>query len=277
MIPAGAAVLNACTDRYRFAVGLAAAFPADRVSLLPPTHTPEVVRQIRAMTPEAICLTDHRHCDIDLPQILFPDAACATPIPALAGSTDPDQRAIADVFTSGSTGLPVPHRKRWGPLVSCLRVAATRLGFEAANPMTVVATVPPQHMYGLENSVLLTLHSGHAFCAEPPFYPADICSVLAAAPPPRTLISTPVHLRALLAANVTLPTLHAIVSATAPLDELLARQVEHRFGAPLVEIYGSTESGQIASRHPTRTAIWHLYPGVALSRHGERVWASGGT
>jgi acyl-coenzyme A synthetase/AMP-(fatty) acid ligase len=131
-------------------------------------------------------------------------------------------------------------------------------------------------MYGFENSVLLPLVSGQAFCAERPFYPADVSSVLAAAPAPRLLISTPVHLRALLAANVTLPPLHAVVSATAPLDELLARQVEQRFSAPLVEIYGSTESGQIATRHPTRTSIWQLYPGVVLSSDGERTWASGG-
>ena len=71
LIPGGAAVLNDCSDRYHFAVGLAAAFMADRVSLLPPTHTPEVVRQIRAMTPEAICLTDHRNCGIDLPLVFF--------------------------------------------------------------------------------------------------------------------------------------------------------------------------------------------------------------
>ena len=69
----GVAVLNACTDRYHFAVGLAAAVIADHISLLPPTHAPEVVRQIRAMTPAAICLTDHRDCSIDLPQIMFPD------------------------------------------------------------------------------------------------------------------------------------------------------------------------------------------------------------
>ena len=123
--------------------------------------------------------------------------------------------------------------------------------------MTVVATVPPQHMYGFEMSVLLSLQSGHAFCAEHPFYPADICSVLAGVPAPRTLVSTPVHLRALLAANLTLPALHAVVSATAPLDEALARQVERRFGAPLLEIYGSTESGQMATRHPTQ------FPGMA--------------
>jgi acyl-coenzyme A synthetase/AMP-(fatty) acid ligase len=188
----------------------------------------------------------------------------------------PAERVVADVFTSGSTGLPLPHRKRWGSLVKCVRVAADRLGFDNARPMTVVATVPPQHMYGFETSVLLTLQSNHAFCAEHPFYPADICRVLASAPAPRTLVSTPVHLRALLATNLELPELHAVVSATAPLDEALAHQVEQRFGAPLVEIYGSTESGQIASRHPTRSGIWHLYPGVSLSSREERVWASGG-
>ncbi len=275
LIPAGAAVLNDCADRYRFAVGLAAAFTADRVSLLPPNHTPEVVRQIRATTPEAVCLTDRRDCHIDLPRIFFPDTHAARSRPWQVPLIPP-HRAVADVFTSGSTGLPVPHRKRWGPLMRCMQVAAARLGFQAAQPMTVVATVPPQHMYGFETTVLLTLRSGHAFCAERPFYPADVSSVLAATPAPRTLISTPVHLRALLAANVTLPALHAVVSATAPLDEVLARQVEHRFGAPLVEIYGSTESGQIASRNPTRTAIWHLHPGIALSSDGDRVWASGG-
>ena len=275
LIPAGAAVLNDCADRYRFAVGLAAAFTADRISLLPPTHAPEVVRQIRAMHPEAVCLTDQRDCRIELPRIYFPELPTARAAPWQVPLI-PVERAVADVFTSGSTGLPVPHRKRWGALMRCVQVAAGRLGFDATKPMTVVATVPPQHMYGFETSVLLTMRSGHAFCAEHPFYPADVSSVLASAPAPRTLISTPVHLRALLAANVTLPSLHAVVSATAPLDELLARQVEQRFGAPLVEIYGSTESGQIATRHPTRTAIWELYPGVALSSEAGRTWAAGG-
>jgi acyl-coenzyme A synthetase/AMP-(fatty) acid ligase len=275
LIPPGVAVLNACTDRYRFAVGLAAAFIGDRISLLPPTHTPEVVRQIRAMTPGAICLTDHRHCSIDLPQIMFPDTP-APRAPQWRVPLVPAQRVVADVFTSGSTGLPLPHRKRWGPLVDCVRVAAARLGFDHADTMTVVATVPPQHMYGLETSVLLSLQSGDAFCAEHPFYPADICSVLTAVPPPRTLVSTPVHLRALLATNLPLPALHAIVSATAPLDAALAQQVEQRFDAPLVEIYGSTESGQIASRRPTHSEIWHLYPGVTLNNKAGRVWASGG-
>ena len=227
------------------------------------------------MAPDAICLTDHRQCGIDLPQIMFPDAQAPRTrqwrVPLI-----PTARVVADVFTSGSTGLPLPHRKRWGPLVDCVRIAARRLGFEGAGTMAVVATVPPQHMYGLESSVVLSMQSGGAFSAEHPFYPADICSVLEAVPPPRTLVSTPVHLRALLATNLTLPALHAVVSATAPLDEALAQQVEQRFDAPLVEIYGSTESGQIANRRPTHRRTWHLFTGVTLTRKADQVWASGG-
>jgi acyl-coenzyme A synthetase/AMP-(fatty) acid ligase len=43
-----------------------------------------------------------------------------------------------------------------------------------------------------------------------------------------------------------------------------------------MEIYGSTETGQIASRRPTQAAQWHLFPDVRFSYRGERVLACGG-
>ena len=46
LFPIGGHLLNMCSDRYRFSVGLAAAIMAGKVSLLPSTHTPETVRQI---------------------------------------------------------------------------------------------------------------------------------------------------------------------------------------------------------------------------------------
>jgi acyl-coenzyme A synthetase/AMP-(fatty) acid ligase len=46
--------------------------------------------------------------------------------------------------------------------------------------------------------------------------------------------------------------------------------------APLIEIFGSTETGQIASRRTTQTTQWRLFPGVTFVREGERVRASGG-
>ena len=186
-----------------------------------------------------------------------------------------DQRA-AFVFTSGSTGTPVPHAKAWGGLTDSVRVEACRLGLGGAQPWVVLATVPPQHMYGFESSVLLALQSGIAFAAERPFYPADIARVLEAMPRPRLLVTTPVHLRALLAADLLLPAADLVVSATAPLDSVVAAQVEARFGAPVLEIYGSTETGQIASRRTVDCREWQLWPGVEMNARDGRNWVQGG-
>jgi acyl-coenzyme A synthetase/AMP-(fatty) acid ligase len=89
-------------------------------------------------------------------------------------------------------------------------------------------------------------------------------------------VSTPVHLRALLAAGVTLPAVDLIVCATAPLSQQLAVETERRFNTELLEIYGTTETGEIAARYPTRGAEWSLWPGVTLSLEGGICWAQGG-
>jgi len=270
-----AALLNACTDRYHFSVGLAAATIAGIRSLLPPTHTAEVIRFLRATEPGALCLTDAQDCPIDMPQLRYPELPPSSterwPPPGI-----PAEQAIADVFTSGSTGVPVPHRKHWGQLVQCVSVEAARFSLERNHPAALVATVPAQHMYGLETSVLLPMHSGAPLCADHPFFPADICTALAMIPQPRILVSTPVHLRALLGSAAPIPELRLVVSATAPLDLQLARDVEARLGVPLLEIYGSTESGQIASRRPTHALAWQLWDEVRLEQREDRVWASGG-
>jgi acyl-coenzyme A synthetase/AMP-(fatty) acid ligase len=270
-------VLNVCADRYRFAVGFAAALTAGKVSLLPPTHTPEVIERLKAFAPDVVCLTDDEDCRVRLPQVRYPagDAppgpAAAPPVPQI----DPGQVA-ACVFTSGSTGSPIPYRKTWAPLMSCVREEARRLGIASPPRAVIVATVPPQHMYGFESSVLMALGNGYAFAAERPFYPADVAATLARVPRPRVLVSTPVHLRALAASGVTLPTTDLVVSATAPLSQPLAAEIERRFATQLLEIYGSTETGQIAARRPTHTAQWRLWPQVTLAARDGETWAQGG-
>jgi len=277
VLPAPAHLLNVCADRYRFAVGFAASLLAGKVSLLPSTHTPEVIKQLRLFAADVFCLTDDPRCPIDLPRVIYPQGAPAPdteaqswPPPAL----DADQVA-AYVFTSGSTGSPLPYRKTWGRLVNCVRFEAQCLGLNG-QAHTLVGTVPPQHMYGFESTVLMPLQGGHALGSGRPFYPVDICSQLEAVPAPRMLISTPVHLRALLATDTRLPPMALIVSATAPLSLDLAHEVERRFGTRLLEIYGSTETGQIASRRTTATLEWQLFRGVRLVSKAEQTWAEGG-
>src|ERR1700681_3229167 len=72
-LPPGIHVLNVCADRYRFTVGLAACLITRRVSLLPSTHTPEVIGQLLDFAADAFCLTDDPGCDIGLPKVYYPE------------------------------------------------------------------------------------------------------------------------------------------------------------------------------------------------------------
>lgn len=277
LLPAGGHVLNACADRYHFAVGLAAAMVAQKTSLLPSTHTPEMVRQMRVFAPDVFCLSDGL-CTIDLPQFVYPIAWADADLPVTAVPQIPTDQTVAFVFTSGSTGLPVPHRKTWGALVRNVRAEAERLGLlerPSGVVHSIVGTVPPQHMYGFESTVLLALQSGSVFSADHPFYPADICSALAQVDRPRVLVTTPVHLRALLDAGLEIPALDLVVSATAPLSPQLAQAAEAALHMPLLEIYGSTETGQVATRRTAQEAEWQLFPGVQLNAQEGGTWVSG--
>jgi acyl-coenzyme A synthetase/AMP-(fatty) acid ligase len=274
-LPPGRHVLNVCVDRYRFTVGLAACLITQRVSLLPSTHTPEVIRQLAAFAPDAFCLTDDSRCEIDLPRMQFARNLEAAEVEWRTPQIPAEQLA-AIVFTSGSTGSPLPYRKTWGRVTRCVRDGAPRLRLSDGRSHTLVGTVPAQHMYGFESTVLLALQSGNALSADRPFYPADIAAAVAAVPRPRELVTTPVHLRTLLGSGIELPPIDLIVSATAPLTQELAREVEARFGAPLLEIYGSTETGQIATRHTARSQAWQLWPGVRLHDSDGQVFAQGG-
>jgi acyl-coenzyme A synthetase/AMP-(fatty) acid ligase len=121
--------------------------------------------------------------------------------------------------------------------------------------------------------MLLAMQNGLALVAERPFYPADIRAQLVALPHPRCLVTTPVHLRTLLSEAVELPVVDFVLCATAHLAPQLASAAEARFAAPLYEIYGCTEAGQVASRRTTQGAAWHLLNGIGLQQdeQGSRV------
>jgi len=289
-LPAGTQLLNLCEDRYHFAVGLAAGLIAGRSTLLPPTQAPEVLRRVHALAAPLIALGDRAEAPAPLGQLGCPWLRLDTPGHRAAGDEPrtPDgaawsvpqidaQAPAVMIFTSGSTGLPVPHVKSFGQLVAAARVQMARLPpHDATAGYALLGTVPAQHMFGLESTVLLPLQSGGLLCAERPFFPADIVAALRRLPRPRALVSTPVHLRALLDGGVTLPPLDLVLCATASLPASLARQVEARCATQLLEIFGSTETGQIASRRTARESHWHLWPEVRLRQAEGRWWAHGG-
>src|SRR6185503_4660881 len=196
-------VVNLCEDRYAFTVGFAASLIAGQTTLLPPSRAPEAVRD-SCEGHDAYTLTDK--------EALGGGKEKTKPF-----SIDPAHVA-AVVFTSGSTGRPVAHEKTWGSLVAGARALAARI--QAAG--TIVGTVPPQHMFGLEATVMLPWQNGLAMHSGRPLLPADLGGVLAEAAAPRWLMSSPLHLRACVAARQPLLGLAGVLSSTMPLDPQLA-------------------------------------------------------
>lgn len=264
-------LLNLCAQRDRFALTLVAAALRGRYCLLPPSAAPETIRALAADHDGVRAVCDSAEASAGLDWLAPPDfvvGEAAAPIPTVPGA----QLAVV-AFTSGSTGRPQPHAKTWATLAATARHLSARLlgGIDGAH---LVATVPPQHMFGLETTVLLPLLGDAAIDPGRPFFPADVATALAGVPAPRVLVTTPVHLRALVAARVSLPPLAAVISATAPLPLALALQAEDLFGAPVHEIYGCTETGAIASRRSIHGERWLPFDGVRIDDRGDTAVVS---
>ncbi|WP_081770010.1 AMP-binding protein [Luteimonas huabeiensis] len=268
MLPDRPYAVNLCEDRYRFLVAFCAVAARGQTTLLPPSRTRAAIEEVRAHHPDSYCLGDSEPCACDAGLAPLPHfVRVPDPLPQAPGAMPKveDAHVAAVGYTSGSTGAPKANPKRWRDFRAGAAQNAAALAdlFGGAAP-GVVATVPAQHMYGVEMSVLFPLLAGAAVHRARPFFPDDIAAALRECPAPRLLVTTPVHLRVLVESGVALPPLAAVVSATAPLPAELARAAEARLGCEVRELFGSTETCIIARRRTAHEDAWTLLPGVRL-------------
>jgi acyl-coenzyme A synthetase/AMP-(fatty) acid ligase len=259
---AGRQVLNLCDRRPAFLAGFVAALHARCTTLLPTSRSPEVIQHMRTLYPDCLSIDDR---DIEAPA----RSADHAPMGQI-----PEDQLVMIGFTSGSTGQPSHHEKIWRSLAAVtarnnatIRAALPRHG--AQRMPWIVGTVPSQHMYGMELTVLLPLLGHMGIHAGRPLLPTEVAATLDAVPSPRILVSTPAHLRAIVASGVPLPRTEVTVSATAPLDETLARAVEAATQGVLVEMFGSTETCILGTRRTAVESSWRPYPGVRFSAAGQ--------
>jgi len=262
---------NYCLDRDRFAVALLATWMRGQTAVFPADRSERSYSLLAGEASELYCLIEEAlpfsgatsvvvEDDRDLPAEDITPAALAADHPAVK------------VFTSGSTGKPSVNEKTWGMLVAGGKSIPPMIDLDRFRRPSVVATVPSQHMYGFELSIMNVLQGGVSAHVERPIYPADIARCLDEVPQPRVLTTTPVHLRALVESAVFLPGVDQIVSATAPLSAKLAAAAEQRIGAPVWEIYGFTEAGSVAGRHTTETQDWRLRADFRARDEGGRQY-----
>jgi len=262
-----------CERRDLFIIGFIAVLMRRQTLLLPSNRTHGALQDVLVDYPSACCLVDHGSIPLGLPGLdcsLFDhEQGESTVIPTI-----PADHLTAIVFTSGTTGKPEPNPKYWGELVAGSLLLQQRL--QVNQRSMIVATVPPQHMYGLETSVLAPLLSGASVYGGRPFYPADVQQALALTDSPSMLVTTPLHLRACVAAALHWPGVQQVISATAQLDQELAVKAEQVMQTRVREIFGCSEAGSFASRNPARENDWQMYDGMQIEQDGDTALISGG-
>ena len=248
-------------DGYDFACALFGAWHAGKIVVLPTDAQPGTVDRLRPHVAGFIG---------EFPlegALVVPDTAPST-VPS--ADLHPDTTALL-VFTSGTTGEPAAIPKMVRQLDREIRALHTLWGREA-DGVPVLASVSHQHIYGLLFKVLWPLCRGAPFVSESPSYPEEIARHLARRP--GVWIASPALLKRLpadLPWAAAQPHLRILFSSGGPLPFEAAAQCAALLGHPVVELYGSSETGGVAWRFQTGPqAPWRPFPGVVVTRCPER-------
>ncbi len=275
-LPRARYAINLCEENPNFLLGTAAALVAGQTLIFPPSRLALALTEIRRLYPDSYCLVDKAETGAG------PDFIAVSSASEFAASTPlwpPPPVAAAHVamilFTSGSTREPRPHAKTWGELVKGSESLVRSFG-QPRPGAAIVGTVPPQHMFGLETTIMLPLQSGTPVLDARPTYPADPADL------PRALtavgkcgfdaiwlMTTPLQLRVLHRGLPSLAGVEQIITATMPLERELASEVERDWRARVGEIFGCTEGGILATRRPSQNSDWAPAVGLRLSLTSE--------
>ena len=273
-------ICNLMSDRYQFMVGLSAAMLNGQTTVLPSARAPGAIRLALDETVESTLLgvSDPPGLASRSLSRLTEGDEQADPAPlseALARAPGP-----VHVCTSGSTGEPVAHVKRWPQMFggACLSEQLIQRAGLPAGTTAVLCTTPHQHMYGLEAGVFTGLGYGRMIYRGAVFYPQDLVGAAAHLAgqgiDTLALVTSPVHLKFLEPTVRDLPAIRMVLSATAPLPRPMAQRIEAEGGPPVYEIYGSTETGSLAWRQTTQSDDWQAGNGFTLAMEGQRCIAS---
>lgn len=232
-------------DKAVVAAALLAALAGGPSLVLPYSLSPGVLAEVRG-------LTGFEHAVVDGPRPLPDGVTALRPTPA--DSCWPPAMALkpkgtADewlrLFTGGSTGTPCMWTKTVRNLLAETIAIVEHYGISAADRM--VATVSPNHIYGLLYAILAPLLARAAVAGPTPSFPAEIASLVDGVDA-TILISVPAHFRALHGHIWQPRRLRLAFSSAGMLAEADARAFHAQTGVRVAEIYGSTETGGIAAR-----------------------------
>jgi len=269
-------VINLCDNRYLFLVSICAAIVCRKCNLLPPNKNTVTQTELHNRYNGSYIL--HDGCvelALGIEQTNLADFKWSnTPTEKVENSEIALEQIALISFTSGSTGVPKANLKTWRTLQQSSLINAQHMLPEQDQTFYHLATVPGQHMWGLETSVVMALFANVCLVDAQPLFPHDILKILSSMPLPRVLIATPLHLRALSLSltehEQSRPKIARILTATSPIDEALAAKIEQQFTTTIREVYGCSEVGSMAWRTPSKTSVWTHFTGLRFQQKAEQ-------
>ena len=210
----------------------------------------------------------------DYPEEMPAGVQIIKPLPAAIENIKPELIRHPDepflrLFTGGSTGKP----KDWSKSPRNLFAEAFYLKqiFALSDKDLFVATVPPYHIYGLLFSVLVPLVANASVLPDIYTFPQEIISTTNKHKA-TVLVSVPIHYRALKVDNLSSPSLKVAFSSSGVLNRPDALHFLKKTGLGITEIYGSTETGGIATRCISEyTDSWKAFDIVNWKLVGSRL------
>jgi acyl-coenzyme A synthetase/AMP-(fatty) acid ligase len=256
-------------DSYAAAVGLLALAGSGSVGVLPPNRQSETLRELAANAVGVLR---------DAGGATEGGALASLPAIELLAGTGPGPAAVVELDrnapliefrTSGTTGEGRPVVKALRHLEDEVVALEARFGAALPRDAKIFATASHQHIYGLLFRVLWPLASGRPFQVETLLHQQELLPRIAAAEC-AGLVTTPVHLKRM-AASEGLGLLRgicaAVYSSGGPLAVETAESVASQLGAAPYEIFGSTETGGVATRRRDIDGeVWQPLPQVTIRR-----------
>ena len=261
-------------DKAVIMAALLAALFETRILILPNAHSFKGVDALKRTTGCRYAIMDKsRSLPEDIAVIVASDFRFKSPVKRFQSKEEPTiepDTVWIQLYTGGSTAAP----KIWNKTIRNLMGEALFLShkFKINSEDRVVASVPVYHIYGLLYSILVPFIASAYVCQAMPYYPKEISQTLDAKSA-TILISVPPHYRALGRHLCKNDTLRLAFSSAGMLAAEDGQAFTRNNDVEVVEIYGSTETGGVATRIRAKgETAFTPFECVTVKIEAEQLW-----
>ena len=225
------------------AASILASLASDFMIILPYALSSQAMKEIQNLFHVDTIITDQTDTNLAGINPVIPtiDKAGAFFLPMVKSPDTP----FLKFFTGGSTGRPKVWKKTARNMFGEAFFLTEKFGIDKND--SILATVPPYHIYGFLFSVLVPFVSSSRVMADIYSFPQEIRNGLKHNAP-TILASIPMHYRILKGGEIPGDSLRMAFSSAGKLDNGDADYFYQKTATELFEIYGSTETGGIAGR-----------------------------